>query len=144
MMKALIGQLENAMTMPRTSPFLRWVLLTDAAVSGASGLLMTFIAGPLASLLNVPEALLFYAGLVLFPYAAFVAYLAHREVVLRSAVWAAIVLNVLWAADCMLLAFGGWLEPSTLGYAFILMQAIVVAVFAELQYAGLRRSVVTA
>ena len=85
------------MTMPRTSPFLRWVLLTDAAVSGASGLLMTFIAGPLASLLNVPEALLFYAGLVLFPYAAFVAYLAHREVVLRSAVWAAIVLNVLWA-----------------------------------------------
>jgi hypothetical protein len=134
--------MEHAMkTLPRTSNFLRFVLMLDAAVSGATGLLMAFLAAPLAKLLNVPEDLLFYAGLVLFPYAAFVAWLARREVVLRSAVWAAIVLNVLWAADCLLLAFGGWLEPNALGYGFIVMQAVVVAAFAELQYVGLRRSV---
>lgn len=128
------------MSISRTSPFLRWVLLADAAVSGATALLMTFLAEPLATLLDVPEELLFYAGLVLFPYAAFVAWLAQRETVLRPAVWAAIVLNVLWAADCLLLAFGGWLEPNALGYGFIVMQAVVVGAFAELQYLGLRRS----
>lgn len=128
------------MTRSRPSPFLRWVLLIDAAVSAASGLAMSAFAAELATLLRVPEALLFYAGLVLFPYAAFVAFLASRPLVPHAAVWAAIVLNVLWAVDCGLLALGGWLAPSGLGYAFIIVQGLVVLAFADLQYVGLRRS----
>lgn len=132
------------MTLARPTPFLRWALLVDAFATGASGLLMTFAAAPLAPLLQLPEPLLFYAGLVLIPYAAFVAWLSRRDMLSRFAVWAVIVLNVLWAVDCALLAFGGWVAPSALGYAFILMQALVVAAFAELQYVGLRRSSVIA
>jgi hypothetical protein len=132
------------MTLARPTPFLRWALFADAIATGATGLLMTFAAGTLAPLLQLPESLLFYAGLPLIPYAAFVGWLARRDAMPRFAVWAVIVLNVLWAADCALLAFGGWFAPNALGVAFVLMQAVVVAAFAELQYIGLKRSAVIA
>jgi hypothetical protein len=135
---------EHAMTLARPTPFLRWALLADAIATGGTGLLMTLAAGALAPLLQLPEPLLFYAGLPLIPYAIFVGWLARRDVMPRFAVWAVIVLNVLWAADCALLAFSGWVAPTALGYAFILMQVVVVAAFAELQYVGLRRSTISA
>ncbi|MDQ3806299.1 MAG: hypothetical protein M3416_21030 [Acidobacteriota bacterium] len=128
------------MTTSNTSPFLRRVLLADAATSGASGLLMTLGSGPLGDLLGVPPPLLRYAGLSLLPFAALVAYLATRERLPRPAVWAVIALNALWAADSILLLVGGWVGPTALGYAFIVAQALVVAAFAEAQYIGLRKS----
>ncbi|HTR58376.1 MAG TPA: hypothetical protein VMM27_09385 [Casimicrobiaceae bacterium] len=124
----------------RTSPFLRRVLLADAATSGATGLLMMLGAGAAGELLAVPDALLRYAGLTLLPFAALVALLATRENLWRAGVWAVVVCNALWAADCVLLLLTGWIEPNELGIAFIVAQALVVAVFAELEYLGLRRS----
>jgi hypothetical protein len=127
----------------RPTPFLRNVLLLDAVATGATGLLMTFFAGTLTGLLQIPNSLLFYAGLILLPYAALVGWLARRETLPRWSVWAVIVTNALWAVDSVLLAMSGWVEPNALGYAFILMQALVVVGFAELQYVGLRRSTLT-
>ena len=131
------------MTTTRTSRFLRLALLADAIASGATGLQMTLLSGTLAALLNLPEDLLFDAGIVLLPYAAFVGYLSRRETLPRWIVFAVIVCNVLWAADSLILAFSGWIAPNAFGYAFIIFQALVVAVFAELQYIGLRRSAAT-
>ena len=128
------------MTTTRTSRFLRLALLADAIASGATGLQMTLLSGTLAALLNLPEDLLFDAGIVLLPYAAFVGYLSRRETLPRWIVFAVIVCNVLWAADSLILAFSGWIAPNAFGYAFIIFQALVVAVFAELQYIGLRGS----
>jgi hypothetical protein len=128
------------MTLSGTSSFLRRVLLADAAISGATGLLMTFGSGLFENLLEVPAALLHYAGLSLLPFAALVVYIGTRENLTRPAVWAVIVLNALWAADSILLLVSGWVAPTGLGYAFIVAQAVVVAIFAELQYVGLRRS----
>ena len=45
-----------------------------------------------------------------------------------------------WAAGCGLLLFGGYTAPSVLGTAYVLVQALTVAVLAELQYFGLCRS----
>jgi hypothetical protein len=125
------------------SPFLRRALLADALISGATGLLMLIGANVLASLLGLPEALLRYAGLVLLPYAALVAYVATREQLRRWAVWAVIVANAIWAVDSIILLLSGWLTPNALGYAFIIFQALIVAAFAEIQYFGLRRSMTT-
>jgi hypothetical protein len=127
------------MTFSRTSPFLRLTLLADAVATAATGLLMTLLAGALEDLLQVPAKLLFYSGCALLPYSAIVAYLSTREVLPRWAVFAVIVTNALWAADCVLLMFSGWIAPSALGYALILAQVLVVVAFAELQYVGLRR-----
>ena len=122
------------------SPLLRQALLADAATSAACGLLMVLGAGFLAELLRIPSPLLLYAGLALFPWTAFLAYLATREQISRAAIWVVIACNALWAADCILLIAGGWIEPTPAGYAFIVAQALVVVMYAEFQYAGMRRS----
>ena len=128
----------------RPPVFLRRVLLADAAASGATGLLAIVGADIHDGLLNLPAALLLGAGLVLVPYVAFVAYTAARPSVSRAAVWTIIVANALWAAASVLLLASGWVAPNALGYLFVLAQAAVVVVLAELQYVGLRRPLAAA
>ena len=53
-------------------------------------------------------------------------------------------MNVVWAIDSVVLLFTGWVAPSLLGYAFVIGQAGVVAVLADLEYVGLRRAAVVA
>jgi hypothetical protein len=122
----------------RPSTFLRIALLGDALASGATGLLMAFGAGLLTGLLGLPESLMHSAGFILLPYALLVAYLGTRERLSRGAVWAVIATNAVWAADSVLLLLSGWVEPTPLGAAFVLFQAVVVAGFACAQYLGLR------
>jgi Na+-translocating ferredoxin:NAD+ oxidoreductase RnfA subunit len=105
---------------------------------------MALGAPMLGQFLSLPTSLLFAAGLILVPYAGLVAYLGTRARLQPSAVWTLIVCNVLWGIDCVIVAVSGWVEPTTLGYAFILIQVVVVAAFAELQYVGLRRATATA
>lgn len=127
----------------RLSPVLRRVLLADAVISGATGLLMFVGADVLMDALNLPAALLRSAGLVLLPYAAFVAFVAIQKDLHGAAVWAVIAINALWAINSLILLLSGWVAPNTLGYAFVVAQAIVVAVFAEPQYIAMRRITTT-
>ncbi len=125
----------------RLSPVLRRVLLADAVISGATGLLMFVGADVLMDALNLPAALLRSAGLVLLPYAVFVAFVAIQNRLHRAAVLAVITINALWAVDSFILLFSGWVVPNAFGYAFVVAQAIVVALFAELQYMAMRRTI---
>lgn len=122
------------------SSFLRQALLADAVTSTACGVLMLLAAGPLAGMLGLPEALLRIAGAMLLPFAALVAYLSLRPRLPRIAVWAVVLMNGLWAADSVLLLMSGWVAPTAAGYVFVLAQAAVVLMYAELQFMGLRRS----
>lgn len=122
------------------APFLRQALLADAVTSAACALLVLVAAGPLERILGLPAALLRGAGLVLLPYVALLAALALRETLPRAVVWAVIAANALWAVESVLLLVSGWVEPTRAGIAFVLTQAIVVAMYAELQFMGLRRS----
>ena len=125
----------------RTSTFLRWVLRADAATCIAIGLLMILGSNLLAQFLGLPTELSRYAGFSLLPFAAFLIYLAGREHLSLPAIWAVIVINTLWTIDSLLLLLGGWVEPTGLGHALIIFQAFGVAMFAALEYFGLRRSV---
>ena len=127
------------MSNDQSSTFLHRALALDAAASGATGLLMIAGAGLLEGLLGLPPALLRWAGIVLLPYVTFVAFTATRETISRPAVWAIIAANALWAIASALLLVSGWVTPTALGYAFVILQAVVVAVLGELQYMGLRR-----
>ncbi|MDQ3748923.1 MAG: hypothetical protein M3367_07920 [Acidobacteriota bacterium] len=124
----------------RISTFLRRVLFTDAATCIAMALLLALGSGMLGDFLRLPAQLLFYAGLSLFPFAAYLAYLGRRENVASLLVWMVIALNALWAFDSILILLAGWVEPNAFGYAFIVAQAVSVAVLAELEYLGLRLS----
>jgi hypothetical protein len=130
----------NRMQLFPTSTFLRRVLLADAATCVASGLLLALGAGQLQQLLGLPTELSRYAGLSLLPFAAVLLYLATRENLSPSAVWTIIVLNALWTIDSILLLLSGWVAPNQLGSAFVVVQALGVAMFAALEYFGLRKS----
>lgn len=119
--------------------FLRKVLLVDAATCLASGLLMTFGAGPVSALTGLDGRLLTGAGLSLFPIAAFIAFVATRTPVWAPGVWLIILGNVCWVAGCIAVLAGWNPGPGTLGALFLLMQAAAVALLTSLEYVGLRR-----
>lgn len=127
------------MTHTDRSTFLRRLLFADAAISGASGLLFFAAAGLLERWLALPAPLLRYSGFSLLPFAAVVFYLAKRDVLSRTGVWTVIVLNAAWVVASAALLLAGNVEPSPLGYAVVVVQAIAVAALAEMQYMGLRR-----
>ena len=130
------------MTYAQSSSFLRRVLLIDAVISGATGVMLIAGADLLQDWLAVPAMLARGAGLSLIPFALLVGYLATRQNMSRAGVWAVIVCNALWAVDSILLLVGGLVSPTALGTTFIVAQALAVAILAELEYVGLRRSVV--
>ena len=123
-----------------SSPLLRQALVADATTSAAFGLMMLIGAGSLSGIFGLPEMLLRLAGLVLLPYAAFIGWLGLREEILKPVGWAVVLGNVLWAADSLLLLVSGWVAPTSAGYAFVIAQALVVLMYAEFQFVGLRRS----
>ncbi len=120
--------------------FLRRVLLADAAASTATGALMLFGTSMLEPLLGLPVSLMQIAGASLLPFAALVAFIATRERIPRRAVWLVIIVNAVWTIDSISLLLTGWVQPSLLGNAFVIGQALAVGVLAELQYFGLRRA----
>jgi hypothetical protein len=125
--------------MTNSTAFLRRALVVDGTVSGATGLLMILGAGFLGDRLGLPATLLRSAGLSLIPFVALLFYLSTRDQLSRGIVWAVIAANAAWVAASVLLLLSGRIEPTLLGYVFVLGQAIAVAGFAEAQYVGLRR-----
>ena len=122
------------------SVLLRRALLADAIFSGASALLLSLGAGALAPLLDLPQALLRETGLFLIAYTALVGWLGTRPSMPRALVAIVVAGNAAWTIASVALLFSGWVTPNLLGEILVAAQAIVVGVFAELQYVGMRRS----
>ncbi|MFV3307046.1 hypothetical protein ACNFBT_17415 [Pseudomonas sp. NY15181] len=132
------------MTLLQPSPLLRLTLKIDAIAGGAMGLLMALAAQPLGELFGLPFVLLMVAGIVLLPLALVLYWMSYQTALSRTGVWAVIALNVLWVVESVALLVTGYVQPTTLGYAFVIGQALVVLLFAELEFFGLRRSAVLA
>ena len=126
--------------MIRSSLFLRRALLADCIYSAGGALAMAPGASMLASLLDLPEALLRETGLFLFAYAALVGWLGSRMSVSKIPVAIVIAGNAAWTIASIALLFSGKVSPNLLGELFVVAQAIGTGVLAELQYIGLRRS----
>lgn len=123
----------------RTWSLLRKVLLLDGVSAGLLGVGLLALTEVLAGLLQLPATLLTQAGLVLVPFGAIIGWLAFRQQPPAWAVWTVIGINVLWAAESVLMLVMGTIAPNTLGMVFVIGQAVIVAVFAELEFIGLRR-----
>jgi hypothetical protein len=125
---------------PQRTPLLRLALKLDAVVTGANGAAYVIAADPLGDLLGLSPALLRGTGAFLLAFAAAVWLTATRPSIPRAAVYAIVVANAVWAIDSIVTAIAGWGTPEAAGTVWIVLQAIVVAGFAELQLAGLRRA----
>lgn len=112
---------------------LRLLLGADAAFCLAGGVVLVLAAGVLAPATGLPEGLLRGAGLILLPWAGFVGWCAGRAAPPRRAVLAVVVVNLLWAADSVLLLASGWVAPGGLGVAIVLAQAAAGGGIAVLQ-----------
>lgn len=117
-----------------TDQVLRKVLLLDAGTCVATGAVMSLFAGPLARLTAIPEPLLLTAGLALFPVAAFMAFVARMPSIPKAAVWLIVLGNAAWVAGSALLLLAALIRPNGFGVAFILAQALAVAVLAWLEF----------
>ena len=127
------------MTVSDASTFLRRTLWLDAAVSGATGVVMWLGADLLQAWLGLPSTLFRVAGVSLLPFCGVLIALARRPHVPRLAIVAVIVANALWVVASFALLVSGQVAPTLLGYAFVIVQAVAVLGFAELQWVGLRR-----
>jgi hypothetical protein len=124
-----------------TSPLsIRNLLLVDAVTCAAMGGALTLAAEPLMALTAIPAGLLFYAGALLLPIAAFMALVAMKPMGYQWAVWLVIGGNALWIAASLWLMFSGVITPNRLGHAFIGAQALAVTVLLVLEQAALQRA----
>jgi len=120
--------------------FLRIVIALDAAACGVMGAAFAFDAGWMAAPLGLSPSLMQPVGLFLLPYAGLLAWLASRPVLPRPVVWTLVGFNVVWAIESIALVALGWAQPTTLGLAVVVGQAVAALIVAELQYLALRRA----
>lgn len=118
---------------------LRNVLLLDAVLTGVNGLVYVASAAALATLLGPSTAVIVGLGVFMLVYAAVAAWLGTRRPVSRLAVGLIADGNIVWALASVMVAVFGWLGLTTAGTVWTLMQAALVAAFAALQMAALRR-----
>ncbi|MFI8307140.1 hypothetical protein ACIF80_27645 [Streptomyces sp. NPDC085927] len=115
---------------------LRRLLALDAAVTGANALAYLSLSGPLGRFLGVGPGLPAGLGALLAAYAVAVGLLASRKHPPTLGVRAVVEVNLAWAVvSCAALVL--WLEPSTAGAVWTVLQALVVAGFALLQHMAL-------
>lgn len=120
---------------------LKKVLNLDAVTCALMGVALTVAAVPLSTLLALPQSLLFYAGCLLFPIAAFMAVLARQAMPAPAGVWLVILGNAGWVlASFAVLAVAG---PNLLGIGFLIVQALVVALLALVEFNALARRTAT-
>lgn len=126
------------------SPLLRFALRLDGVASVAVGLLACLGLGAAATALGAPRAAIFGTGVFCVGYGAMAFWLGSRPFLRRTPIRAIALGNGLWAAGSVALGYSGWFAPTSIGLALLLAQAAAVAVFAGLQYVGLRQSLAAA
>jgi hypothetical protein len=136
-MTALTATRSSSPSTDRRLTFLRRVLIVDAVTCLGTGALLSLFAAPLAPMLGLLASLLSYAGLSLFPIAAFMLWIATRREIPRLGAQIVVAGNILWVIGSIAILS---LAPTPLGYAFVLFQAAAVALLAKLELTGLRKA----
>lgn len=119
-------------------PSLRRVLWLDAVAGWGMALSHLVLAGPLSAWLGIPAAWLQVAAIAVLAPASWAAWLASRREPPAAGVRLLAAVNFAWVAASAWLAFGAGLALTALGLAWVLLQAAMVFVLAELEWAGSR------
>ncbi|MEV4245192.1 hypothetical protein AB0J63_17475 [Streptosporangium canum] len=119
---------------------LRFALKQDAMGSGANGVVYVVVAAIFGELFGLPAAFLYPIGAFLVAWAAALLLLASRATMSKAAVGIVMAVNVAWVVASAELLIASWFPLTNLGIALVIVQAIVVAGFTGLQFAGLRKT----
>ncbi|MEX1153807.1 hypothetical protein [Parvibaculum sp.] len=118
----------------------RHAVLADAAASAAYCALFIAASGLVAQLTGLPAGFVFWIGVALLPWAAALALIGRAETPAAGAVETVIAGNALWVVASIAVLALGVFDLNALGVTFVVAQAVVVAILAELQFLGLRRA----
>jgi hypothetical protein len=119
---------------------LRKVLQFDALTCLLSGVASISLAHVVSQPLGLSVALLRGSGAALLAVAAFILFASKNVPAMRWPAWVVVFGNTAWVLDSVLVALGGFEHPTSLGIAYVIAQAVVVAVLAELEFSGLRKT----
>ena len=122
------------------SVLLKRALLADAAVSASAALLQLTATQPLVAALELPQVLLVGTAEFMLVYAAVLLLMATRVRLWSAAVKFIVGGNLAWGGLSLALLFTGVLAPSSIGVAFVALQAAAVGLLAGLQWVGLKAS----
>ena len=121
--------------------FLRNVLRANAIFSTVSGVFVILFAKSVAQLIALENPLLLIAlGIDLLPFAFFVYKVSAMETLNSKWVWVIIEMDILWVVSSVVLLFSNIVPFTTAGMWMIGLLAEVVAIFAVLEYVGLRKA----
>lgn len=120
-------------------PALQTILKLDSATCALMGALLVSASGLVAGVTAIPANLLFWAGLLLLPVAAFMAVLAGTVSVPSLGAYLVIGGNLLWIVASLALPVAGVISPNVFGWILVLGQAIVVAGFVWVEWTAAQR-----
>lgn len=123
------------------APLLRKVLYANAIFSTFCALLMILASRPITNFLGWSQPwMLTVIGVVLLPFAFFVVSCARRLPQSRQWAWVILEMDLLWVIGSAVILFLQWPAATTVGGRWaIAIIAEIVALFAILEYVGLRR-----
>ena len=123
----------------RPRSLLRSALWFDAASVAGLALLLLLMVDALAPMLGLDAAFMRAVGALLLPFAVSLALTAARARISRVAVGWIIALNALYVIDSFAILVLGWVQPTVLGTAFVIAQALVGGAVALAEWIGLQR-----
>jgi hypothetical protein len=119
--------------------YLRTALRVDGWSTGAFGVVMLAGAAALRDPLGLPTAWSIPFGVAMLGGALALLLIAGYPAISPRQATSVVAVNALSAVGMVALAFSGLIDLTGLGIAFMLVGAVVVAVFACVEYTGLRR-----
>ena len=123
---------------------LRSALWFDALSVAGLGALLALLADLLEPWLGLDAGFLrTVGGLILLPFAAFLAWAASRVPIPHAAVRWIVALNALYVLASFAILGFGWVQPSALGRAFVILQALIGGAVAVVEWMALRREPAT-
>lgn len=123
-----------------TASLLRTVLRIDSWGTAVFGVGLIATSGWLSGPLGLPTAWSIPFGVALLGEAAALGLIAGYPRIPARLATTVIVGNALFAVALLLLAFANVIPLTGLGTAFMIVGALLVAIFAELEFIGFRRS----
>ena len=136
--KVLMMTLQSTFQNPTS--LLRRTLRANALSSGISGLAFMVAAKPIALFLGLDAPFVLIAiGAGLLLYALALWFNAGRQLIDRQFVWVAIIGDTAWVVGSFIILLTDWLPLTPAGWWTVAIIADVVAIFAVVQFYGLRQ-----
>jgi hypothetical protein len=110
------------------------LLTLDACTCAGMGVALSVFHMPVSAWTGIPAPLLFWAGVALLPVATFMAIIARMRPIPTLAAHAVVGGNVAWILASLGLPITSAISPNPLGWAFMISQAVVVAVLTTAEY----------